>query len=75
MENFDIKNSHFEKLLGVKLDNKLTFNSHISDLVSWSKRSCTSKISKKRNVMNPFLKLHFCPNVWMCHSRANHSKI
>ena len=32
VENFDIKNSHCEKLLGVKFDHKLTFNSRISDL-------------------------------------------
>ena len=32
VENFDIKNSHWEKLSGVKLDHKLSFNSHISGL-------------------------------------------
>ena len=31
LENFDRKNSDIEKLLGVKLDHKLTFNSHISE--------------------------------------------
>ena len=30
--NFDIKNSHCEKFLGVKFDHELTFNSYISDL-------------------------------------------
>ena len=30
--NFDMKNSDCEKLLGIKFDHKLTFNSHISDL-------------------------------------------
>ena len=37
VENFDIKNC--EKLLGVKFDHKLTFNSHISQLCK--------KVSKK----------------------------
>ena len=32
VENFDIKDSDCEKLLGVKFNHKLTFNSHISDL-------------------------------------------
>ena len=32
VQNFDIKNSHCEELLGVKFDHELTFNSHISDL-------------------------------------------
>ena len=31
-ENFDIKNSHCEKHLGVKFGYKLTFTSHILDL-------------------------------------------
>ena len=29
VENFNTKNGHCEKLLGVKFDCKLTFNSHI----------------------------------------------
>ena len=32
VENFDTKNSHCEKLLRVKFNHKLTFNSHILDL-------------------------------------------
>lgn len=34
-------------------------------------------ISKRRIIMNAFFKSQFshCPLVWMCHSRANHSKI
>ena len=32
VENFDIKGSDCEKLLGIKFDYKLTSNSHISDL-------------------------------------------
>ena len=31
VEIFDIKDSDCEKLLGVKFNHKLTFNSHISD--------------------------------------------
>ena len=32
IENQQIKNSKFEKLLGYKLDSKLNFNSHIHDI-------------------------------------------
>ena len=32
IENQQIKNSTFEKLLGIKLDPKLNFNSHINDI-------------------------------------------
>ena len=34
-------------------------------------------ISKRRIIMSAFFKSQFsyCPLVWMCHSRANHSKI
>ena len=32
LQNFDIKNSHCEKLLGIKFDHILTFNSPMSDL-------------------------------------------
>ena len=32
IENQKIKNSKFEKLLGIKLDSKLNFNSHIHDI-------------------------------------------
>ena len=62
MENFDIKNSHFEKLLGVKFDHKLTFNSHTSDLCEKASKNVHVlarvtpyvNISKRRNVMNAF---------------------
>ena len=36
--NFTIKNSEYEKLLGVKFDSKLIFDHHISDLRKRSSR-------------------------------------
>ena len=85
IDNFDITNSNCEKLLGVKFDHKLTFDDHVSELC----KKATKKIhalaratpymdlSKKRILMNAFFKSQFsyCPLVWMCHSRANNSKI
>ena len=43
VEDFDIKNSHCQKLLGVKFDHKLIFNSRISNLCK--------KLSKKVHVL------------------------
>ena len=37
IETQKIKNSKFEKLLGIKLDSKLNFNSHIHDILSKSR--------------------------------------
>ena len=53
--NFDIKNSHCEKLLGVKFNHKLTFNSHSSDLCKKARVTPYMNISKRRIIMNAFL--------------------
>ena len=83
--HFDIANSRNEKLLGVKFDSKLTFDDHISELCKKTSRKIHAlsrvtpymNISKRRILMNAFFKSQFsyCPLVWMCHSRANNSKI
>ena len=83
--NFDISNRKSKKLLGVKLDHKLSFHDHISELCKKSSRKiyalsrATSymNISKRNILLNAFFKSQFtyCPIVWMCHSRANNSKI
>ena len=83
--HFDVANSRNEKLLGVKFDSKLTFGDHISELCQKTSRKIHAlsrvtpymNISKRRILMNAFFKSQFsyCPLVWMCHSRANNSKI
>ena len=85
VENFDRKNSDIEKLLGVKLDHKLTFNSHISEFCKKASKKfhklarLTPHIntSKRFVIINAFFKSQFSYwlLVWMCHSRVNHSKI
>ena len=65
VENFDIKNSDCEKPLGVKIDQKLTFNSHISDLCKKASKKVHAlarvtpymNISKRRIIVNVFLKI------------------
>ena len=83
--HFDIANSRNEKLLGVTFDSKLPFDDHISELYKKTSRKIHAlsrvtpymNISKRRILMNAFFKSQFsyCPLVWMCHSRANNSKI
>ena len=74
-----------EKLLGVHLDNGLSFDYHMSEICK--KASCkicalarvTSgmSLSKKRTLMNAFFKSQFnyCLLICMCHSRENNKKI
>ena len=83
--NINMNNSTCEKLLGVKFEYKLTFDDHISELCKKASRNIHAlarvipymNIAKKRILMNAFFKSRFsyCPLVWMCHSRANNSKI
>ena len=58
-----IENSDCQKLLGVKIDNKLTFDCHVSDMFKKAKRKINAlvriapfiNISKRRILMNSFL--------------------
>ena len=82
---FSIENSDYEKLLGVKIDNKLTFGCHVSDMCKKANRKNNAlariapfiNINKRPIVMNSFFRSQFnyCPLIWMCHSQANNRKI
>ena len=58
----EIKNSEYEKLLGIKVDTKLNFNEHLNDIISEAsdKVNALSRVvpymglSKKKILMNPF---------------------
>ena len=73
-----IKNSKFEKLLGIKLDSKLNFNSHIHDICqkAGQKLNAISRITpymdfaKRRLQVNAFFysQFNYCQLVWMCHN-------
>ena len=64
---YDIKNSECEKLLGVKFDNKLTFENHITDICRKASRKTYALVriapymalSKRRTVMKAFFNSHF----------------
>ena len=71
INNFKIKNSDCEKLLGVKFDSKLRFDQHITDLCRTASRKIHAlarvtsfmNLSKGRLLTNSFFKTRFnyCP--------------
>ena len=85
MDNFELKNSNCETILGIKIDNKLTFDAHVTDLCTKvsQKLHALSRISylmtfeQRKKVMNAFILSQFgyCPLVWMFHSRTLNNRI
>ena len=80
-----IKNSEYEKLLGIKVDTKLNFNEHLNDIISKASRKVNAlsrvmpyvSLSKKKKLGNSFFNSQFsyCPLIWMFHSRILNNKI
>jgi len=80
-----INSSKVEKLLGVLIDNKLSFDQHVSKLCSKAgqKLNALSRISsfmnfeKRRLIMKAFISSQFgyCPLVWMFHSRELNNRV
>ena len=72
-------------LLGVKIDNKMTFNDHVSDICTKAsqKLNALSRISNYmtfkqcQTTMKSFILSQFgyCPLVWMFHSRKLNNRI
>ena len=85
IDGTDIKRSSSKKLLGVIIDNKLTFNEHVSKLCkkATNKLHALARISKYmtedelRTIMNAFFSAQFphCPLIWMFHNRIMNSRI
>ena len=67
VSEYDIKNSECEKLLGVKFDNTLTFEKHITDICRKANRKIYAlariapymDLSTRRMVMNVFFSSQF----------------
>ena len=80
-----VQNSQNEKLLGVTIDNKLTFNDHVEGLCKKASKKlhALTRVSrymntaKKRVIMKSFITSQFgyCPLVWMLHSRTLNNRI
>ena len=85
IDNAKIENSKFEKLLGVTLDSRLTFEKHIqqicgkasSKLKALARIAPFMNIEKRKILMNAFFNVQFsyCPLTWMFHSRKLNNKI
>ena len=83
--NETITNSKSEKLLGVTIDHKLTFNEHVSNLCNKAnqKLHALARVSnymtkeKLRSIMKTFITSQFgyCALVWMFHSRKLNNRI
>ena len=83
--NSEVVNSSEEKLLGVQIDNKLSFGNHVSKLCqkASNKLYALARISpymdqsKLRTLMRAFItsQFQYCPLIWMFHSRQLNKKI
>ena len=79
-----IKTSNCEKLLGVKIDYKLTFDEHVNSLCkkansklrALARTTPSMNIEKRKLLMNSFFNAQFnyCPLIWMLHTRCNNNK-
>ena len=85
VENYVIKSSDVEELLGVTIDSNLNFKEHILSLrekanCKLQALSCVSKymiLNKRCILMKSFIisQFNYCPLIWMMHNRAIHNKI
>ena len=85
IEDFSIKNSTDEKLLGAKFDSNLSFESHVTSLCkkaseklhSLARISRYMDLNKRSNLMKSFITSQFSyyPLIWMFHSRNLNNKI
>ena len=69
------KSGTCEKLLGIKIKNKLRLNTHVENSSQSHFTYGNSKVTY--SVMNAFFRSQFsyCPLVWMCHSRTLNNEI
>ena len=80
-----IESTNCEKLLGVKIDSKLSFDKHIKTICKKASNKLRAlarvtpymSIEKKKILMNSFFdsQFNYCLLVWMCYSRRNNTKI
>ena len=81
----NVVNSYEEKLLGVQIDSKLSFDNHVSKLCqkASNKLYALARISpymdqrKLRTLMRVFItsQFQYCPLIWMFHSRQLNKKL
>ena len=81
----EIKNSEYEKLLGIKVDRKLNFNEHLNDIISKASRKANAlsrvkpymSLSKKKKLVNSCFnsQFNYGPLIRMFHSRIINNKV
>ena len=80
-----IEPSPSEELLGITTDSELTFYKHITLLCSKPNQKLSAlariakylTIDKRKILLNLFItaQFNYCPQIWMCHSRALNNNI
>ena len=80
-----IENSKYEKLLGVNINSKLSFEKHLNIICGKARAKINAlgrvapfmNIEKRGTIMNTFFNSQFsyCPLIWMFHSRLINNKI
>ena len=84
-DDITLKHSSHEKILGVTIDNKLSFNEHIISICKTANKNLNAlsrinhyiKQSQKEILMSSFIISHFsyCPLIWMFFSEKSTKKI
>ena len=85
IEEFVINNSNEEKLLGIKIDTKLSLENHVSSLCKKASQKLHAlarivnymDLSKRKSLMKAFVtsQFNYCPLIWMFHSRELNNRI
>ena len=85
VDKYNISNSLHEELLGITVDNKLTFKVHVTELctIASQKLHALSRISnymdftQRKIIMNSYILAQFsyCLLVWMFYSRGLNNRI
>ena len=85
IDQYQIYKSKCEKLLGIKVDHKLTFEDHVSSICckAAQKLHALARVShfmtapQRRSIMKAFINSQFgyCPLVWMFQSRKLNNRI
>ena len=84
VENKEINNSAHKRLLGVKIDSELPFNTHIDNICKEAslKLNALSRITphvdfkKETLLINSFFmsQFNYCQLIWMCHNRTKNNE-
>ena len=85
VHNYNIKSSKCEQLLGIKIGNKLNFNTHVNEICKKAGQKLNAllrvtpymDLSKWRILLNAFFisQFSYYKLAWMFHSRGKNNKI